>query len=123
MDNVLTVFVTALLVVVGCDGLPAPAQYDHAMLREYFGQSRAEVEDSFGKPSSITHANSQLPPQNATAKEQEKFNQTTESTTYIYVTVDGELVFRFNLNDEVYAITYAGKTVSRVLDSFKETNP
>ena len=83
MDKMLTVFVTALLVVVGCDGVSAPAQYDHAMLRNYFGQSRAEVKDTFGKPSSITHANSQLPLENPTAKEQEKFSRATASMSHI----------------------------------------
>ena len=39
-------------------------------------------------------------------------NQATESGTYVYSTVDGELVFHFNLNEQVHAITYAGKTVA-----------
>lgn len=112
MGRVLTVFVTALPMLVGCDGLPAPAQYDHAMLREYFGKPPAEVEDAFGKPSSIKKADSQSPPKSATVEEQEEFNRATERMTYVYSTVDGELVFHFNLNDEVHAITYAGKTVS-----------
>ena len=111
MNIVLTVFVMALPIVVGC-GFPAPAQYDHAMLREYFGKSPAEVAATFGKPASITQADSQSPPENLTAEEQEKFNQATESMTHIYSTVDGELVFHFNMNEEVYAITYAAKTVS-----------
>jgi len=113
MSRILTVFVTALPMLVGCDGLPAPAQYDHAMLREYFGKSPAEVEDAFGKPSSIVQADSQSLPQNATAEESEKFKQAAESSTHIYSTMDGDLVFHFNLNDEVYEITYAGKAVSR----------
>ena len=110
MSRILAVFVTALPILVGCDGLPAPAQYDHAMLREYFGKSPAEVEGAFGEPSSVTEADSQLPPENATAEGQEKFNH--ESVSHIYSTVDGDLVFHFNLDDEVYAITYAGKAVS-----------
>ena len=112
MNRLLTVFLTALPVLFGCGGLPAPAQYDHAMLRAYFGKSPAEVAGTFGKPSSITQADSQSPPENLTAEEQEKFNQATESMSYVYSTADGELVFHFNRNDEAYAITYAGKAVS-----------
>jgi hypothetical protein len=108
----LIVFVMALPMLVGCDGLPAPAQYDDAMLREYFEKSPAEVEGAFGKPSSVTQADSQLPPENATAEEQEKFNQANESMSYVYSTSDGKLVFHFNRNNEVFAITYAGRTVS-----------
>jgi hypothetical protein len=65
------------------------------MLREYFGKSPAEVEDTFGRPRTAT--------------------QDDESVTYFYSTVDGELVFSFKLNEDnedVYAITYAGETVS-----------
>ena len=113
MSRILIVFVTALPMLVSCDGLPAPAQYDHAMLREYFGKSPAEVADAFGKPFSIKQADSQSPPEDATAEEQEEFNQATESVTYVYSTTDGDLVFHFNLNDEVCEITYAGKAVSR----------
>jgi hypothetical protein len=82
------------------------------MLRAYFGKSPAEVAGTFGKPSSITQADSQSPPENLTAEEQEKFNQATESMSYVYSTADDELVFHFNRNDEAYAITYAGKAVS-----------
>lgn len=105
-------FVTALPLLVGCDGLPAPAQYDHAMLREYFGKSPAELENAFGKPSSVTEADLQSPPEDATAEEQGKFNQATVRMPHTYSTVDGELVFHFNLNEKVFAITYVGKTVS-----------
>ena len=81
------------------------------MLREYFGRSPAVVEDTFGKPLSIKQADSQSPPESATMEEKEKFYRATEKKTYVYSTVDRELVFYFNLNDEVYAITYVGKTV------------
>jgi len=117
MSRILIVFVMALPMRVSCDGLPAPPQYDRAMLREYFGRSPAEVEDTFGKPSSVTRAGSQSPPENATAEEQMKFTQATESVIYVYSTVDGDLVFHFSLNDDVYAITDAGKTVSRPVPS------
>ena len=103
---------TLLPLVTGCDAFPAPAQYDHAMLREYFSESPNQIADTFGKPSSVRQADSQSPPKNATAKEQEKFKQDTEGMTYVYSTPDGNLLFQFNLNDQVIAITYAGETVS-----------
>ena len=81
------------------------------MLREYFGKSPKEVADSFGKPASVNQADSQSPPVDATKAEQEKFNQATESMTHTYSTPEGNLVFHFNLNDQVVAITYAGNTV------------
>ncbi len=81
---------TLLPILVGCGGLPAPAQYDHAMLREYFGKSPSQVEDAFGKPASVRRADSKS----------------------VYPTVDGDLVFHFNRDDKVDAIFYAGKTVS-----------
>jgi hypothetical protein len=79
MNRMLPVFITALPILVGCGSLPAPAQYDHAMLRGYFGNSPAEVEETFGSPSSITQADSPSPPGNATAEEREKFHQATKS--------------------------------------------
>lgn len=112
MTRFLFLLVTLLPLVTGCDAFPAPAQYDHAMLREYFGKSPREVSDTFGKPSSVRQADSQSPPKNATAEEQEKFKQDTEGMTYVYSTPDGNLLFQFNLNDEVIAITYAGEIVS-----------
>jgi len=82
------------------------------MLREYFGQSPTQVEETFGKPKSISRTDSQLPPENATTEEREQFNQSTESMSYQYSTPDGDLVFHFNLNDKVHAITYAGRSVT-----------
>ena len=97
--------------VAGCS-VPGPAQYDDAMLREYFGKSPAQVEETFGKPKSVAHTDSQLPPENATPEDWEQFSQSTESMSYQYATPDGDLVFHFNLNDKVHAITYAGRKIS-----------
>jgi len=105
------VCVVAFTFIGGCD-VPGPAQYDHAMLREYFGKSQKEVEATFGKPSSIAHADPQLPPENASEEERVQFNQSTESMRYLYSTVDGDLIFHFNLNGKVHAITYGGSNVS-----------
>ena len=100
-----------LATIGGCD-LPAPAQYDHAMLREYFGKSPKEVEENFGKPKPISRTDPQLPPENAMEDERKQFNTSTESMSYQYSTADGDLVFHFNLNDKVHAITYAGRSVT-----------
>ncbi len=102
---------TSLAFLLGCD-IPAPAQYDHAMLREYFGKSPKEIEDAFGQPSSVAHADSQVAPPEATKEERERFNQTTEGMRYLYSTVDGDLVFHFSLANMVHAITYRGSKVS-----------
>jgi hypothetical protein len=102
---------TLCLLLVGC-GFRAPAQYDHAMLRGFFGKSPEEVEATFGKPSSIGHTDSALPPPGATKDQQEQFNRVTKSMQYGYATVDGDLVFHFNLNNRVSAITYRGVEVS-----------
>ena len=99
-----------LATILGCD-LPAPAQYNHAMLREYFGKSPKKVEGTFGKRKSILRCGSQFPPENATTEERKQFNKNTESMDYRYSTPDGNLVFHFNLNGKVYAITYAGRDV------------
>jgi hypothetical protein len=81
------------------------------MLRGFFGESAAAVEDAFGSPSSVRQADS-LPPQNTAAGEQERSKHADRSMVYAYSTVDGELVFRFNSNGKVCAITYAGRAVS-----------
>ena len=112
VNRILPLLVTVLPFLIGCDGLPAPAQYDHSMLREYFGKSPAEVEGAFGMPSSIAEDDKQSPPDNGTAEEKQQFNQATEKMSYTYSTGDGDLVFRFNPSEEVYAIHYAGKSVS-----------
>lgn len=101
-----------LIALAGCD-VPGPAQYDHAMLRAYFGKSPGQIEAAFGEPEVTACTDSQLPPQDATSEEKAMFNQHTRSMSYEYATPDGELVFHFNLNDEVYAITYAGQDVSQ----------
>lgn len=106
-----TACLVGLLVISGCN-VPGPSQYDHAMLREYFGKSPKQVEETFGKPKSISYAESALPPEHATVEEREHFNQSTESMVYQYSTPDGDLVFRFNLNDKVHVITYASRNVS-----------
>jgi hypothetical protein len=103
--------VIGLGVLCGCD-VPAPKQHDHAMLRGYFGKSPKEIEKSFGKPKSISHADSALPPQNGTKQQREQFRESTERMRYTFHTPDGKLVFHFNLNDRVYRITYAGDEVS-----------
>ena len=103
--------VIGLTWVAGCS-VPGPAQYDDAMLREYFGKSPAQVEEAFGKPQSVAYTDSQLPPANATPEERAQFNQSSESMSYQYATPDGDLVFHFNLNDKVHAITYSGRSVS-----------
>ena len=105
------IFLISCLVLAGCD-LPAPPQYDHAMLREFFGKSPKEVEDAFGKPSFVRHIDARLPPEDATKDEQEQFNRVTESMRYEYSTVDGDLVFHFTLNNSVHVITYGGDKVS-----------
>ena len=103
---------TSCIFFLGCD-VPAPAQYDHAMLRKFFGKSPKEVKDTFGEPSAIELADpSCLAPPEATKEEREQFNQITEEMQYVYSTVDGDLVFHFNLNNSVYAITYRGSKVS-----------
>jgi hypothetical protein len=112
VKRILTVLIAALPIVADCGQLPAPAQYDHAMLREFFGKSPVEVEVSFGTPSSTTQTDPASPPQNATPEEQENFKKTTEKMTDTYSTKDGDLIFHFNLLEHVYAITYAGRSVS-----------
>lgn len=105
-------FFVATTLFVGCDGLPAPAQYDHSMLREYFGKNAQQVEATFGKPSSVTQTEVESPPADTSTEEKEEFNKITEGSARTYATADGDLVFHFNLNGEVYAIGYAGQTVS-----------
>lgn len=107
---------------LGCD-IPAPAQYDHAILRDFFGKSPKDVKATFGKPSSIGHTDSCLPPRKATREEQKRFHQTTESMQYVYSTVDGNLVFHFNLNNSVYAITYRGNKVSPPIAKAQNKKP
>lgn len=104
--------IIALAATGACD-VPAPAQYDHAMLRKYLDKPPKEVEEAFGKPKSIARADPQLPPKNATEEERKQFRESTESMSYRYSTPDGDLVFHFNLNDKVHAITYAGRSVKR----------
>ncbi|NLF31315.1 MAG: hypothetical protein GX591_10565 [Planctomycetes bacterium] len=100
----------AVLVLTGCTA-PGPAQWDDAQLREFFGKSPGEVVDTFGQPASVGHAASTLPPPGASEDERRDFNETTESMSYRYWTPDGDLVFHFNLNKRVYAITYRGQAV------------
>lgn len=109
MKKLFTILILALL--VGCGDLPAPAQYDHSMLREYFGESPAEVEKAFGAPASIATTGSEPEPDMATEELQES-KRSTKSFRHTYSTVDGDLVFDFNPNDEVFAITYAGSSVA-----------
>lgn len=120
MTRSLYLLLTLPLLLAGCGELPAPAQYDHSMLREYFGKSPKEVEETFGKPTSVEEADSQSPPENATPEEREKFNQTTGKTIHTYPTPDGDLVFFFNLNDQVFKLTYSGRPVSPPIDAAKE---
>lgn len=101
----------SLAVIGGCD-IPSPLYCDHAMLRECFGNSPKQVEERFGKPEFIARTDSQLLPENATGEERKLFNAETGRMRYQYSTVDGDLGFHFNLNDKVYAITYAGCRVS-----------
>jgi len=112
MDKLITLACLASLILLcGCD-IPAPDQYDHAMLRECFGKSSKEVEATLGRPSAVAYADAQLPPVGATRHEIAQFNQTTEAMRYTYSTPDGDLVLQFNLQGEVYAITYGGTRVS-----------
>ena len=87
--------------LAGCGDLPAPAQYDHAMLRHYFGKPPEEVECSFGKPASVQTVDSQPPPTGATPEEKATFRQTASRKRHTYSTPDGDLVFSFNFHDNV----------------------
>jgi len=82
------------------------------MLREFFGKTSAEVQDTFGKPASVTQAAPESPPVNATPDELTEFNRVTDSMTHVYATVDGKLVMHFNGNKQVQAITFIGQAVS-----------
>ena len=82
------------------------------MLREFFGKTSAEVQDTFGKRASVTQAAPESPPVNATPDELTEFNRVTDSMTHVYATVDGKLVMHFNGNKQVQAITFIGQAVS-----------
>ena len=92
-----------ITLVGGC--LPAPPAYDHAMLREYFGRSPADVEAFLGKPEEVKRASLE----NA---ETATSNPAKPSMVYTYSTTDGELVFLFNEENQVSQIIYAGIDVS-----------
>ena len=47
MIRLLLLLATLFPLVTGCNEFPAPAQYDQAMLREYFGKPSQEVADTF----------------------------------------------------------------------------
>ncbi len=112
MHRPLLLLVIAFPIFAGCGELPAPAQYDRAMLREYFGASPEVVKDTFGSPSSVTRATPPPPTQDATDKDQVRFRNETESMSHLYSTPDGDLVIRFNLDNQVFAITYAGNVIT-----------
>ncbi len=101
----------ALAAIGGCD-LPAPAQYDDAMLREHFGKSSEEVEEAFGEPKSVSIADYQIPPEITTEEERKQFYKSTEGASYQYSTPDGDLVFHFNLNFKVHGIIYSGRNIT-----------
>jgi hypothetical protein len=57
---------------------------------------------------------------NATTKKKQQFNQTTEKINYKSLTAVGDLVFRINLSEEMYAIDYAGTPVSTPLQTAED---
>ena len=71
-----------------------------------------EITAFLGEPASIKEATGQSASENGTAEAEEKVKPVTERMSYIYSTPDGDLIFHFNLNNQVFAITDAGNTVS-----------
>ena len=84
----------------------------------YFAGSEGSQENctlvaaAFGKPASVTRVEPKPTVPDGMEQERARFRQTTEAMRYGYATVDGPLVFHFNLENRVYAITYLGKPVS-----------
>jgi len=97
---------------LGCGGLPAPPAYDHAMLRDYFGKSPADVEVFLGKPTKVERTSIDVTIENEENPGTATSETTMPSTAYIYSTPDGDLVFLFNGEDQVNEIIYAGIDVS-----------
>ncbi|MEM7478171.1 MAG: hypothetical protein AAF483_24555 [Planctomycetota bacterium] len=93
----------------GCE-VPAPAQYDHSMLRDFFGSTPEQIVDQFGLPDQKTG--------NVAAVESDQGAEDSDgsgdgaSMSFEYDTVDGPLIFEFDTSQQVSQIDYLGNSVS-----------